>query len=163
MDKQYIAMCDTPEIQEKQKLHNDNRFYVKEAVWGFSDIDAEYRKRESDIFGEWHDRKHPKKPPHEQKPLLKEGEVVLCAEMLGVEDDNDIQVTVFNLVTNYPERFIYLPRQEDIQEMLTSLYTVDGMLADFDELWNDERWADKDSLAKPYPGVQKGQGIWGFL
>ena len=112
MDKQYIAMCDTPEIQ-----------------------------------GQW-------------EPKV--GDRIYSNILQGIKF---VETNIFNspLKSVMIKNSIWLPRQEDIQEMLTSLYTVDGMLADFDELWNDERWADKDSLAKPYPGVQKGQGIWGIF
>ena len=114
----YTQMVDCPEIQGQRTDKEDSRYCVKEDIWGFSDQDAEDRKQDAKSHGAFYARRHPEKPPYKQDPLLKVGDIVICAEMLGVEDSNEIQVTVWTVLQNYPDKFIWLPRQEDIQEML---------------------------------------------
>ena len=112
----YIKMVQCPEIQGQRETKDDSRYYVKEDIWGFDKEDAEYRREEAQSLTKRRAKRHPEKPPYKADPILKAGETVVLASALG--DYGDIDGSAYHVLDNYPDKFVWLPRQEDIQEML---------------------------------------------
>ena len=147
MDKQYIKMCATPEIQAQRGSEDDSRFYVKEDIWGFRDSDAKDRRQQLEALREWFAKKHPEKPLIKDNPLLYSGEITTLCYPLGEDGDNDCAI-VYHVLCEYPDKFIWLPRSEDIQEMIGSRYPLHALydLSDFiqDDLLDIVTMRDKE-------------------
>ena len=52
-------------------------------------------------------------------------------------------------------RLLWLPRQDQIQEMMDDKFTLDGLLGCFNSFWNPNC-----ELYKPYPKIPKGYGVF---
>ncbi|KKK75808.1 hypothetical protein LCGC14_2870000 [marine sediment metagenome] len=154
----YTQMVDCKEIQSQRTDTGDSRYYVKEDIWGFSDQNIEDRKSESEGIATWYSRKYPEKPPYKHEPILEAGAIEICAGMLGVEDSNDIQMTVWTVLQNYPDKFIWLPRQENIQEMLWSDFSEFSLPSAEIKLLMEFIYANKEYVFS-FDGLKDGRTI----
>lgn len=143
----YTAMCDTPEIRDRLGLKDDSRFYVKEDIWGFRDSDAKERRQEFEDRRKWYAKNRPERMPIKATPLLEKKGIVVPCYPLGEDGDNDY-ASVNNLLIKYPNKFIWLPRQDDWQNLVYPRYlpalpakkklvdfTVLNMHKEFLEFW----------------------------
>jgi hypothetical protein len=58
---------------------------------------------------------------------------------------------------------VWLPRQDQIQNMLLGKFSLDGMLDCFNSFWNRNAWLSDDTPGQPYPDLPEDYGIFYFF